>query len=51
VGEKETFVFVFVWMFVREGERLEVELQGYNKVVPLIKVILVATIVLGFGFK
>jgi hypothetical protein len=38
-------------MFVREGERLEVESQGYNKVVPLIKVILVATILLGFGFK
>jgi hypothetical protein len=32
---------------------LEVELHGYNKVVPVIEVIpeVEATIVLGFGFK
>jgi hypothetical protein len=31
------FVFVYVWMFVREGERLEVEPHGYNKVVPVVE--------------
>ncbi len=49
MGEKETFVFVCV--DVCERSRKLVESQGYNKVIPLIKVIIVTTIVLGFGFK
>jgi hypothetical protein len=50
-GGGERNICVCVCVDVCERRRKLVELQGYNKVIPLEKVILVVTIVLGFGFK